>query len=90
MVVRPNALKQYDPLDLRLGIKSSLSDVKATLALVVILWESMNRPARLPYSQQDGEAIVLADYLKDNIFNYLKTGCQENGISREDLFEKIK
>ncbi|MCI6099629.1 MAG: AAA family ATPase [Selenomonas sp.] len=89
MVVRPNALKQYDPLDLRLGIKSSLSDVKATLALVVILWESMNRPARLPYSQQDGEAIVLADYLKDNIFNYLKTGCQENGISREDLFEKI-
>lgn len=40
---RPNNVPQYDDIDLKLGIKSSLPNVKETLALFLLMWRSCGK-----------------------------------------------
>ena len=57
--MRPTNAVAYEPIDLKLGIKSSLPQVKSTLALLFLLWECEGEPAELDYSQESGDALVL-------------------------------
>ena len=43
--MRPTNAVAYEPIDLKLGIKSSLPQVKSTLALLFLLWECEGEPA---------------------------------------------
>lgn len=58
-MIRPNPAPVYDPIDLKLGIKSSLPSVKPTLALLFIMWEQTGQPAELEYCDQSGNGLVL-------------------------------
>lgn len=86
---RPDNMIKYDEMDLKLGIKSSLPHVKSVLALSILLWECSGNPAELNYSTQNGSEIVLADELAENVKKYVAEICEDEGISSEDLIEKI-
>ena len=86
---RPDSISEYDELDLKLGIKSSLPHVKSTLALSILLWECSDRPAELIYSTQNGDAIVMTDELDQWVIDYLADICQEEQIDNESLITAI-
>ena len=48
-MIRPQQLKQYSDIDLKLAIKSSFPKAKATLALLIMLWEASDRPSEISY-----------------------------------------
>lgn len=58
-MIRPTPAPVYDPIDLKLGIKSSLPSVKPTLALLFIMWEQTGQPAELEYCEQSRNGLVL-------------------------------
>ena len=68
---RPNSIPVYDDLDLKLGIKSSLPNVKSTIALMILLWEIADRPAKLAYSKQEDKSIILTEELQSKIYDTL-------------------
>ncbi len=71
--IRPESLKKYKEMDLKLGIKSSLPNVKSALALIVLLWECADRRAELVYSQfgEEEKNIVMTDELSGLVKKYL-------------------
>lgn len=71
MSIRPSGAVSYDPIDLKLGIKSSLPRAKATLALLMLLWESEDEPADIIYAVEDGEGLKLVPEIEERIFNRL-------------------
>lgn len=73
-MVRPDTLRTYDELDLKLGIKSSLPHVKATIALSLLMWEASGRKAVLHYTKADGDKIVI----EETLFEQIKGLIQEN------------
>ena len=85
----PKALQAYNELELKLGIKSSLPNIKSTLALVILLWECADHPAELIYSTKSGNEIVLSDQLKQWIIDATADICEEDKISADDLINKI-
>lgn len=89
MMNRPDNIPVYDELNLKLGIKSALPNVKSTLALSILLWECANCPAELIYSTQYGNKIVIADELKQRVIDYLADICEEEQINDEALIAKI-
>ena len=40
-MIRPEQMQRPDPIDLKLGIKSSLPNAKKALALLILLWENL-------------------------------------------------
>ena len=88
--VRPDNIVTYKDIDLKLGIKSSLKEVKSTLALAILLWECANCPAELIYSQQYEEnKIVITDELSRRVEKYLIEKCKINPKDVNSLIEKI-
>lgn len=63
-MVRPEKVSTYEDIDLKLGIKSSLPNVKSTLALIILLWEATDQPADLVYAEKKENELVLADNIK--------------------------
>lgn len=82
---RPDNATAYGELDLKLGIKSSLPNVKSTLGLVILLWEATGRPADLAYSKQSGNELVISTEIEGQVIDYVKNILEHNGIA-EDLF----
>ena len=68
-MLRPDNMTKYPDVDLKLGIKSSLPGVKATLALVLMLWRASNSPAELTYAKATGDSIEV----DDEVASYLIT-----------------
>jgi hypothetical protein len=48
-MLRPDNMVKYPEVDLKLGIKSSLPSVKATLGLLMMFWRASNNPDELAY-----------------------------------------
>ncbi len=86
---RPNNLLVYDEIDLKLGIKSSLPNIKSTLALAVLFWECSDHPAELIYSEQNGNETELTEELSQWMIDYLSEICEEETIDFEYLISKI-
>lgn len=85
-MVRPEKASTYEDLDLKLGIKSSLPNVKSTLALIILLWEATDQPAALEYAEKNGnDELVLASSLKNQIIKFVKKELDSHNIS-EDIF----
>lgn len=64
---RPNNITQYQPIELKLSIKSSLSDVKATLALLCLIYESSNEPDQIDISQSSGSLSIPDSTVEKNL-----------------------
>ena len=86
---RPDNIEIYEDIDLKLGIKSSLPDVKATIALLILLFESNDRPAELEYSEQNGDNIVIPQKLLENLKEFISLNVMDFNIELEILRENI-
>lgn len=88
-MVRPDNATAYGELDLKLGIKSSLPNVRSTLGLVILLWEASGRPADIAYSDQQENKIVLSAALKDTVIDYVKEELETVHLSEEDFIQLV-
>lgn len=86
---RPDNLPVYDALDLKLGIKSSLPHVRSTLALALLMWECMDRPAELIYSSQNGTEIVLKEELEQKVIDELREILEAEDLTADEIIVKV-
>lgn len=78
---RPNNVPQYDDIDLKLGIKSSLPNVKETLALFLLMWRSCGKASVLDYCVSDGNNLKVEPNRTDRRIK--TTTCVANKIRRK-------
>ncbi|KYD11528.1 5-methylcytosine-specific restriction endonuclease subunit McrB [Heyndrickxia sporothermodurans] len=86
---RPENMEIYEDIDLKLGIKSSLPNVKATLALFILIWKSEGRPAEVKYSVQDGDSIRISDELMNKLVAYSSPVYSAHGVSDDQFRQKV-
>jgi hypothetical protein len=67
--MRPNNAVAYEPIDLKLGIKSSLPQVKSTLALLFLMWESEGEPSEIDYAVEEGDSIILKPEIESRLLS---------------------
>ena len=65
---RPNNVPQYDDVDLKLGIKSSLPNVKETLALFLLMWRSCGKASVLDYCGMRMGADIVKQQLESGAY----------------------
>ena len=82
---RPNNVPRYDDIDLKLGIKSSLPNVKETLALFLLMWRSCGKVAVLDYCVSNGDSLEIAPALLENLHTTIRNACSEEECSFEQL-----
>lgn len=88
-MVRPDIMTKYPDVDLKLGIKSSLPSVKATLALLMMIWRAMHSPAEVVYSKAIGETIEVADDVAERLTEKFRPYYSAVGISDEQFLERV-
>lgn len=86
-MIRPTAAVSYEPIDLKLGIKSSLKKPKATLALLLLMWETEGEPADLIYAVEDGNGLKLVPEIEQRLYDRLR--AIEPAISAEQFHDII-
>ncbi|MBS3946834.1 MAG: hypothetical protein KGZ57_00830 [Dethiobacter sp.] len=88
-MLRPDNMARYPDVDLKLGIKSSLPDVKATLGLLMMIWRASNSPAEIAYSKQVGDTIEIADDLAARLTDKYRPIYFGSGITDEQFLERV-
>ncbi len=88
-MTRPESIKEYDALDLKLGIKSSLPKVRSTLALAILFSEVTELKSEIYYSKARGEGIEISDDLKNQLITALSTIIDEYSLTEEIILEKV-
>jgi len=88
-MLRPDNMARYPDVDLKLGIKSSLPDVKATLGLLMMIWRASNSPAEIAYSKQVGDTIEIADDLAARLTDKYRPIYSGSGITDEQFLERV-
>ena len=86
-MIRPESAPVYDPIDLKLGIKSSLPSVKPTLALLFLMWHEMGRPSELEYATAQGNTIVLRTDIEETPYQRLHE--ISDGVTLEQFRDKV-
>ena len=84
-MIRPSEMTQYPEVDLKLGIKSSLPNVKSTLALLILIWVSTKKASEVLYSKEEGNELKIADNVKKSISEYLKPYYDNNIIGINEV-----
>ena len=84
-MTRPDSIPVYDEIDLKLGIKSSLPNPKATIGLAMLIFESMGAPATVQYSIQNGDGLVVEESVLNSITAYTGDICTESGIDPDSM-----
>lgn len=84
-MIRPSEMTQYPEVDLKLGIKSSLPNVKSTLALLILIWMSTEKASEVLYSKEEGNELKIADNVKKSISEYLKPYYDNNIIGTNEV-----
>lgn len=86
----PNPIKQREELNLRLGIKSSLSQLRPVIASLYALYCANDRKVRFQYSQEINSngfvSILLDDVLKTKIVNLYENEEVSQLIEKSQLF----
>jgi hypothetical protein len=88
-MLKPDNMVKYPDVDLKLGIKSSLPSVKATLAMLLMLWRASNSPAELTYSKAAGDSIEVADDVAERLIEKYRPLYSGSGISDEQFLERV-
>lgn len=82
---RPNSIADYEEMDLKLGIKSSLPHVKSTVALAILMWECAGHPAKLVYSTQSRAETIMTSEIEQALIRYLSKICPEEQMDETEL-----
>lgn len=88
-MTRPQPLKHYGDIDLKLAIKSSFPNAKATLALLIMLWEASDRPSEIGYSQTEGGKITISDELRAKLIEKYSPGYIASDVSDDDFVTTV-
>ena len=85
----PKKIKQRTAINLKTGIKSSLSKIKSIVALTYLLYKCSDSKHSVLYSQEVGGQIKVADDVMRNIKAYFKPKYKnvENIINENPLFK---
>lgn len=92
MKVYPNSTKEREDLNLRQGIKSSLPEMKALIALSFVLFEVNNGKSTLAYNEENTiGSTVIKSYLFEKIEFFFKNQLRDsvtfkNELNRNPLF----
>ena len=76
--MNPKKETQFDELQLKLGIKSSLPNIKAALALLLSIWESGIHSDGFVYAKEVGDKIAPVDAAVDRLSVYF--GCESDAL----------
>ena len=88
-MARPNKIKKYEPMDLKLGIKSSLPKVKSVLALSYLIWKSGDNKTEVVYSVEQDNKIVISEDCKNNLISLLTSVFSILSINSEDFISAV-
>lgn len=88
-MLRPDNMVKYPDVDLKLGIKSSLRNVKATLALIMLMWRASDYPSELSYSKASGDSIEISNDLATKLINKYRPIYSGAGISDEQFLGAV-
>lgn len=88
-MLRPDNMAKYPEVDLKLGIKSSLPSVKATLGLLMMIWRASGSLAEVPYSKATGDSIEISDELGSRLIEKYSPIYSASGISNEQFLVRI-
>lgn len=90
----PKNLELTRSLDLKLGIKSSIPKVKASIALIYFLWKSNNKPSELYYSKEESDKnnntiLKFSENVKNNLISFLEKLGLINDSTKSVFLEKV-
>ncbi|WP_436877421.1 AAA family ATPase [Mammaliicoccus sciuri] len=86
---RPKELESYNDIELKLGIKSSLQDVKSTLALAILFAEVTDLKPDIAYSESVGDKIVIEEKLINQLLLKLNDIFRLHKISEADFIKEV-
>ena len=86
---RPDNLQSYKEIDLKLGIKSSLKKAKSTIAMVLLLWLTNDKKAKVKYSVQVDKKLEITQICKDNIIRYLSNEIADMNIDVKEVVSAL-
>ena len=85
-MVKVDNLKHYEPIDLKLGIKSSMPKVKSAVALLLLLWQTSDNKYEIEYSSNaDGKGITLKPTVYSKVFNQVKDIFSDEGTDSSNF-----
>lgn len=88
-MTRPTSIKEYEELDLKLGIKSSLPKVRSTLALAILFAEAAGLKSEIHYSLSQGNGIVISEEMKTKLVGLLSQVLMDASLSENDLIDEV-
>jgi len=88
-MIRPDNMTKYPDVDMKLGIKSSLPSVKATLGLLMMIWKASDSPAEISYSKATGDSIEISDELGAQLIEKYNPIYSAVGISDEQFLIRV-
>lgn len=88
----PYPLENYNPVDLKLGIKSSLPNVKATLSLSILLWESDPTDSTISYSisSPSGKKLSISPSVKNKLNAFIAPYLTKYSIDINRFFDLVE
>lgn len=86
---RPKELENYNEIELKLGIKSSLQDVKSTLALAILFAEVTDLRPNILYSESVDDKIVIDKTLKNQLLLKLNDILIRHDITEVEFINKV-
>lgn len=86
----PQKIEVKNPIDLKLGIKSSMPKIKAPIALLYFLWISNGKPSKLEYSEEildskGNQVLKLAQPVEKNLYEYFEKHNLLGAHNRENV-----
>ncbi|WP_139560142.1 hypothetical protein [Levilactobacillus brevis] len=86
--VYPKEIARFNPINARLGIKSSFKNAKRNIGLLILLWMANDELSRYSFFESQNNTIVLKEEYLRNLFDYI-TPNLNNTVSYADFAEYI-
>lgn len=83
--MRPEQVKERSNIELKLGIKSSLPNVKSALALLYTLWAANGRKTDIVFGDENGNKLLLKNDIFNSISTYYDEILTDKGITEDEL-----
>ncbi len=87
----PKRIKEIEPIELKLGIKSSYKKLKPSLAFLYLLWKSSEKKHSYIYATQEETATTIFLNIKDEYFISISSLLHQHNIlfDKKELRESI-
>lgn len=69
--IYPKEISRFNPINARLGIKSSFKNAKRNIGLLVVLWMANDELSKYSFFESQNNTIVLKEKYLKNLFDYM-------------------